>query len=136
MTRFSGLLVRTQLRWFKVWLALGICLIAAVFYLSLTPVSMPMPQEHFDKLYHAATYTLMMAWFIQLYRGARSYLLLACGFIVMGASIEVLQGFHPMRYFDVLDMLANAVGVVVVWIFAGGRLATLLWRLERWFQVD
>jgi hypothetical protein len=134
MSSFSGLFVRTKLRWFRMWLALGICLIAAVFYFSLTPVSIP--AEHFDKLYHALTYALMMGWFVQLYRGRRSHLLLAIGFMSMGVSIEILQGFHPMRYFDVLDSLANAAGIAIVWIFAGGEISTGLQRFEQRFQAD
>ena len=106
MSFFSGLLVCAKLRWFRMWLALGICLIAAVFYFSLTPIAIP--AEHFDKLFHALTYALMMGWFVQLYNGRRSHLLLAIGFMSMGVSIEILQGFHPMRYFDVLDTLAKA----------------------------
>lgn len=129
MNFFSHLMVRAPLRWFRVWLILGICLIATVFYLSLTPVAVP--QEYFDKLYHASTYALMMAWFVQLYRGYRSHLLLGVSFILMRVAIEVLQGFHPMRYFDVLDTLANAAGVLLVWVFANGRLADLLDCFER-----
>ncbi len=131
MSFFSDLLVCAELRWFRIWLALGVCMIAAVFYFSLTPVTLAMPAEHFDKLYHAATYALMMSWFVQLYRGRRSHLLLAIGFISMGAGIEILQGFHPMRYFDVLDMLANAAGIVMVWFFSSGDVSTLLWRFEQ-----
>ena len=108
------------------------CLIAAVFYFSLTPSVLP--AEHFDKLIHALTYAVMMGWIVQLYRGRRSHLLLAIGFILMGASIEILQGFHPMRYFDVLDMVANATGVVIVWIFAGSEISTLLSRFEQRIQ--
>lgn len=130
MRFFRDLLVCRDLRWFRVWLAFGICLIAAVFYFSLTP-SVLLPAEHFDKLFHASTYALMMGWFVQLYRGRRSHLLLAIAFCTMGAGIEILQGFHPMRYFDVLDMLANAVGVVVVLVFAGGGFSTLLYRIEQ-----
>ncbi|MEM7208072.1 MAG: VanZ family protein [Pseudomonadota bacterium] len=121
----------TPLRWFRVWLSIGVVIIAAVFYLSLTP-PINVPQEHYDKLYHAATYAILMVWFVQLFNGARSYLILAVAFIAMGALIEILQGFHPMRYFDVLDMLANAVGVVVIWLIANTRVsATLAWLEAR-----
>ena len=134
MSFFSRLLVCTELRWFRLWLALGICLIAGVFYFSLTPIYMP--AEHIDKLVHASTYALMMGWFVQLYQGRRSHLLLAIGFISMGVSIEILQGFHPMRYLDVLDMLANAAGVAIVWFFAGGQISTGLRRVEQRILAD
>ena len=127
----SSWLIRAELKWFRLWLVLGVGMIAAVFYLSLTPGDIP--GEHYDKILHAATYATMMAWFIQLFRGARSYLLLALGFVAMGAFIEVLQGFHPMRYFDVLDMLANAAGVLLVWALSGTRLRECLRWVERRF---
>ena len=136
MNSSPGLLVCAKLRWLRVWQVVGICLIVAVFYFSLTPVVLPLPAEHFDKFYHAFTYAVMMGWFVQLYRGRRSHLLLTIGFILMGVSIEILQGFHPMRYFDVLDMLANAAGVVCVWIFAGGRISTGLQRFEQRVLAD
>ena len=129
-SRLSKVLVCADLRWFGVWLGVGIGLIAALFYVSLSPPLVRMPAEHFDKLYHAGHYALIMAWFVQLYRGARSYLILALGFTAMGAGIEVLQSFHPMRYFDVLDMLANAVGVAFVWAIARGGFVTILQRIE------
>ena len=122
-------LVGAELRWFRLWLALGIALIAAVFYLSLTP-PIAVPTEHFDKIYHAATYAVMMGWFVQLYRGVRSHAVLAIGFILMGILIEVLQGFHPMRYFDILDMIANAVGVGVAWLIGRTGFSTILSRVE------
>ena len=129
--RFSGLLVCAELRWFRLWLGIGLALIAGVIFLSLTPPIVKLPAEHFDKLFHAANYALIMGWFVQLYRGGRSYLLLALAFITLGIAIEILQGFHPMRYFDVLDMLANAAGVVLVWLLARGAFTSLLQRLER-----
>ncbi|MEM7293771.1 MAG: VanZ family protein [Pseudomonadota bacterium] len=128
MLPLSQWLVGAELRWFRLWLGLGLILIAAVFYLSLTPVDIP--AEHLDKIYHAATYGVMMGWFVQLYRGVRSHAILAVGFILMGVLIEVLQGFHPMRYFDVLDMLANAVGVLIAWAIGTTAFSRILVRFE------
>ena len=130
MKYYRQLLVGAKLRYFYFWLGCGIALIIAVFYLSLTALVVPMTVEHTDKLIHGATYAIMMAWFIQLYRGIRSYSLLAIGFISMGAMIEVLQSFHPMRYFDVLDMLANAVGVLIVFSISGSSFSSMLEKLE------
>ena len=128
MLPLSQWLIGSELRWFRLWLGLGLVLIAAVFYMSLTPVDIP--AEHFDKIYHAATYAIVMGWFAQLYTGLRSHTLLALAFILMGALIEVLQGFHPMRYFDVLDMLANAIGVAIAWLLARFGLSRLLLGFE------
>ena len=130
--RYFWLDRRNDLHWFRLWLVVGCGIIIAVFYLSLTP-PIDLPAEHTDKIFHALTYALLMAWFVQLFHGARSYCLLALAFIVMGASIEVLQSFHPLRYFDVWDMTANAVGVIIVWCISRGGFVSLLQKFEQCF---
>ena len=114
---FLGLRPRADLQYFAVWFSLGLLLIAASIYLSLVSVSVliPMPQQHFDKVYHLLNYAIIMGWFVQIFHGQSSYCLLAAAFILLGIGTEVLQSFHPLRHFDVLDMLANTAGVLVVW---------------------
>ena len=36
--------------------------------------------------------------------------------LIFGVLIEVIQYFIPMREFSLLDMLADAVGIIIVWI--------------------
>lgn len=43
----------------------------------------------------------------------RRRLAYAAGFIAMGIALEFLQGMTDYRTFDVLDMLANAGGVLL-----------------------
>jgi glycopeptide antibiotics resistance protein len=44
----------------------------------------------------------------------RTRLAYAAGFVAMGIAIEFLQGMTSYRTFDVLDMAANAAGVLFV----------------------
>ena len=53
--------------------------------------------------------------FCQIYDQRRTRLAYAIGFIAMGVALEFLQGMTGYRTFEVLDMLANAVGVALGW---------------------
>ena len=96
-------------------MAIGWCLVAAIVYLSLTPK--PPDVGTGDKLSHFAAYGTLMFWFALLYRPTRTRALYAAGFVAMGVAIEFLQGFTG-RHFEVADMLANTVGVVLGWAVA------------------
>ena len=64
---------------------------------------------------HFGAYGLLMSLFCQVYDQSRTRLVYAAGFIAMGIAIEYLQRMTGYRSFDVFDMLANAVGVVLGW---------------------
>lgn len=55
-----------------------------------------------------------MSVFCLIYDQWRPRLSYAAGFIAMGMAIEFLQGMTDYRTFDVLDMAANATGVLFV----------------------
>jgi VanZ family protein len=113
------------------WLTVGVAwwLLIAVFSL-VSPPHIPMAGGA-DKLYHAAGYGVLMGWWLQLFPRAR--LLLAVVFILFGVGIEVLQSFHPLRHFDVWDMLANSSGVLLAWLLGRAPLDQLLYRFEKRF---
>lgn len=107
--------INPDLRKSNLWLGIGFGLLLAIVFMSLTSTPyVPMP-GNIDKLYHASAYAVLMGWWLQLFRNALTRVLLALCFIAVGAGIEYLQSFHPLRYFDVGDMLANATGVVLSW---------------------
>jgi glycopeptide antibiotics resistance protein len=60
-------------------------------------------------------YALLMFWFCQLYLNKILY---GAGFIAMGVALEVLQGMSGLRSYEMLDMLANAAGVILGWLAA------------------
>jgi VanZ family protein len=124
------------LRHRRLWIALSAVLVAAVVYGSLKPdVSLPVPTG-FDKLEHFTAYFVLALWFTGIHERAR-YAGVAVGLLVLGASMEILQGLmHMGRTAEVLDMVANAIGV------AAG-LALALWltggwarRVEAWLSLD
>lgn len=79
---------------------------------------MPQPPkldlEQGDKLGHFAAYGLLMFVFCLIYSQRATRLAYATGFIAMGVALEFLQGMTDYRTFDLLDMLANATGVLGV----------------------
>ncbi len=121
------------LRFHTIWLAIGIALIAGVVWSSLSP-ELPVSGfqfPHADKLNHLLAYFVLMAWFAQIYmqRGNRQWLVI--GFILLGVILEYLQGLNPSRLFEVTDMAANALGVMLGWLVTRGSMGRLLYRFER-----
>jgi VanZ family protein len=92
-------------------------MVAAVVWLSLTPSPPTLDFEQSDKLGHFVAYGSLMFWFSQLYQD-RARVLCAAGFIVMGVGLEFLQGQLGYRTYEVFDMYANALGVLLGWALA------------------
>jgi glycopeptide antibiotics resistance protein len=59
-----------------------------------------------------------MVLFCQVYAARSTRTAYAAGFIAMGIAIEFLQGMTGYRHFDVLDMVANGLGVLLGWAAA------------------
>ncbi|MCD6040897.1 MAG: hypothetical protein K0R40_500 [Burkholderiales bacterium] len=96
----------------KAYVALGWTWAAAIAWLSLAPSLPSVEVAYGDKLGHLAAYGVLMFWFSQLYAVRVFY---AAGFVAMGIALELLQGQTGYRTFDVLDMAANALGVLLGW---------------------
>jgi VanZ family protein len=86
----------------------------AIVWLSLMPQPPKVDLEQGDKLGHFAAYGLLMFVFCLIYGQRATRLAYATGFIAMGVVLEFLQGMTDYRTFDLLDMLANATGVLGV----------------------
>jgi VanZ family protein len=116
----------------RLWIALSLVLLAAVFFVCLQPGFGPPAPAGFDKIEHLAAYILLALWFTGLVARGR-YWLVASGLLALGLLIEVLQWRMNLgRSAETLDMLANALGVGVG--IALALLATGGWapRLESW----
>ncbi len=127
-----------HLRWARLWLLVGALLITAIFYLSLTSSSLPLPRfRHIDKVMHFLAYAVLMGWFIQIFHNRYGRVIVAGCFILMGVGIEFLQGMHPMRQFDVIDMFANMSGVIIALVAGLTWLDSILIWLERsWLNLS
>ena len=59
-----------------------------------------------------------MFWFCLVYRSPHTRLVYAIGFIAMGIGIEYIQRWTGYRSFEVYDMVADALGVLLGWAAA------------------
>ena len=91
---------------------------AAIVWLSLTPAPPKVDFAHSDKLGHLAGYGLLMLWFAALYPKRLTRIAYALGFVAMGITLEFLQAHLGYRTFEVLDMFANTLGVLLGWAVA------------------
>jgi VanZ family protein len=94
-------------------LGLGWGWAAAIVWLSLTPSPPQVDVQFGDKLGHVAAYGLLMLWFSLLYHRARTRALYMLAFIAMGVGLEFLQGWLGYRTYEIFDMFANSLGVLL-----------------------
>jgi VanZ family protein len=113
------------------WQSTGWLLIAAVIYLSLASDLPDIPGEGSDKYGHLIAYGALMFWFTQIYTRLRTRVAIASGLILLGIALEFIQGYTGYRMFDLGDMIANAIGVIVGWIAAPPRTANVFSFLEK-----
>jgi len=106
------------------WLAIGWGLVAMIIWLSLTPRPPDIGIEHGDKLGHFGAYGAAMFWFCQLYPRRPTQIAYAAGFIALGIALEFVQRATGYRSFEVLDMVADAIGVAIGW-----AAASVIWPL-------
>ena len=119
-----------RLRYPWLWLAVGWALAAGVIVGSLIPGDSLMEVSANDKLLHAGSYFLLMAWFAGVYEG-RHHLPIAVILVAAGLALDVLQTQTESREFSMLDVLANCVGVVLGLALARFGLAGWCQRVER-----
>jgi VanZ family protein len=96
-------------------LALGWGWAATIVWLSLTPSPPQVDVQFGDKLGHFGAYGLLMLWFCFLHSKLRIRTFHAAGFIAMGIGLEFLQGHLGYRTYEVFDMAANTIGVLLGW---------------------
>jgi VanZ family protein len=120
-----------DLRFPWLWIGVGALLVAGVCVGSLLPAQ-DLGDALNDKYLHFASYFLLTVWFSGLYSRVGFYALIAAVVIGFGAFLDVLQGATATRHFDLLDILANALGALVgfglSWLLLGGWCV----RIERW----
>lgn len=100
------------LRFKPLWLFIGLTLVAAVIFLSLTanfPDELVIDNDR--KLNHVLAYAVLMFYFVQLIISPRAVWGIAALFVIMGIALEYLQGQTGYRTFSYYDMLADFIGV-------------------------
>ena len=119
----------------KLLLITAICytLILAVFSIA-TITSLPQIGTNYDdKIFHIFAYgILFLLWYFTLLRLkiAKSIFIAALFSVVYGIILEVLQGqLTVVRHLDVLDALANCIGVIIATLFIIIRKKTIVKNL-------
>jgi hypothetical protein len=112
------------LRFPWLWLSLGWALVIGVCVGSLMPGSAVPELGLTDKKIHALSYFLLMVWFSGLYPRAR-HVRLALVLFGLGLSLDLLQSGTASRTFDLRDIAANGVGILI-------GLALSFWLLGGW----
>lgn len=118
------------LKYRKLWLTIGYGLIAVIVYFSLIASLPRTGLAHGDKLGHFLAYGSLMWWFCLLYPKTRRWTLAAI-FIAMGFALDVSQSFVSRHVFDMLDVLANTIGIAVGWLLSKTPLSLTLMRIEQ-----
>jgi len=123
--------VNAPLKYKLFWLSIGYLMVVLVIYSSLSTSDVVLQISLSDKLMHVLGYFGLMGWFMQIYHGRRAGFLLAALFITMGVSLEFLQDLGGVRYFELADMLANTLGVLLAWALSYTPVADILLCFER-----
>lgn len=120
---------RRPLRFGGAWWGIGWLAAVTVVALSLLPTLGPVLPGG-DKLQHALAYFAMTAWFCNL-TAPRLHTRVGLRFLAMGGVLELLQGFTGYRSSEWLDLLADAVGIVLAVLACRGKLGGVLANLDR-----
>lgn len=116
----------------RTWLAVAWLLVILVVYFSLAPhPPEPLSFNNADKLEHLLAYAVLSLWLNQLYASVWSRARVVAALIGLGVGLEFVQGWTGYRMFDVLDMLANSIGVLTGWLLALTPLGGLFAYIER-----
>lgn len=120
---------RQEFRHPWLWWGLGWAGIGLLLWLSLAPLpAAPIRVPSGDKIGHLLAYTLIAWWFVQLWPRPR---VLALLLVALGMAIEGLQSLTDHRHADPLDVLANALGVLLGLLLGYPAAGRLLARLDR-----
>ena len=103
------------------WLALaavaaGVVALGSVVRLPLVPAWFG---SH-DKLTHVLAYAVLAALLMRAVSGRRERVAVALLLVAFGIGAECAQTLVPGRRFELLDMLANAAGVLLAWRMSPG----------------
>ena len=121
------------LRYPWVWVTLGWLLVLGVIVGSLLPgpVMREITPPVSDKLLHFSAYFVLMVWFAGLYPREK-HVLVGAGLLGLGTLLDILQGtMTRTRSFELLDIAADAVGIVAALVLSGWLLEGWCMRVER-----
>ena len=119
-----------NLKYKNFWLLIGYMLIAVVVYQTLTSSPVNINVKVSDKFLHAMGYFVLMGWFVQIFHQKKQRLLWALFLVGMGIGMEFLQDLGGVRFYEVNDMLANGLGVLIAWALSVTKFSCILIYFE------
>ena len=96
----------------------GWSIVIAIVWLSISPTPPEIHVPNGDKFEHALAYGVLMLWFCQLNPGWKRRAGYGLLWVGLGIALEFVQRWLGYRTFDVLDMAADGVGVLLGWSIA------------------
>ncbi len=119
-----------QLKYMRFWLGGGWLLVVVATVMSVLPGLPTFTVQYSDKIFHAMTYFILMAWFSGVYLPSRFWLI-ALALALLGVALEFLQTLFPYRFFDSWDIAANISGVAIAWLIAMRGMSNWCQLIER-----
>lgn len=119
-----------RLKYLRFWLAGGWLLVFLSIVMSVLPGLPTFTVPYSDKVFHATSYFVLMAWFTGIYLPAR-YWLIALALVLLGIGLEFGQTLFPYRFFDTWDIAANITGVAIAWLLARSGMSNWCQLIEQ-----
>lgn len=123
------------LRYARRWQVAGLLVLVAVLVAALMPGLPDFRNAAVltDKWLHGVTFAFLTVWFSGQY-ARRAYWRLAVGMLAFGGLIEICQQMLAYRSAEILDLLADGIGIaagLAIALFGAGGWSL---RLENWLQ--
>ena len=115
------------IQWRKLIICFYVLYVLMITYLSLTPIEHKVSESIWDKASHFIAYFILFIIAKKVHTKS-NYLTCAIICCIYSFIIECIQYFIPNRYFEGIDMLANAFG-----IFLGVIIYKLF--IEKYFEI-
>jgi VanZ family protein len=125
-------LIVLPLAYRRLWMTGALLLAAGIIVGSLLPGPMVAVAGGHDKLEHIGAYFILSLWIVGLV-DRRWYPRAGLAVLALGAAMEVAQGLLTVtRQADVLDLVADGVGIALALALAYLGIGGWASRLERW----
>jgi len=121
-----------ELRYRKLWLAIGVALVALVVFLSLTPKPLEVGRFEDVNVGHFFAYGALMLWFSQIFRSSRGRIVVGVALVLLGVVLEYAQSMTGYRSFAYADMRDNAMGVAAGLAVGMTRMGGILALVDAW----